>query len=442
MRKCVVLIALLCPFAAPFVNESAACSCVERSPCQIFNGAGAVFLGDVIDVQQGATEVVARMQVRHVWKGQVGQVVSVRGGSSGSSCDVHFEVGQRRLVFAGGSADSFSSGVCSGGGVLSANMPLPNLPPVPGRLSGRVADIPIERIARSREDGSDPTLPVTSGRIWFDTPSGRRETTIDSNGRFQFDNVDPGEGTLQADVGSAHEARSTNFSIRDVTDCEDVFVLARSAGRLAGSVVGADGKGVAGVHLNLRPHIEPKVSYPVGAHAETDASGRFEFRGLDAGEDVLGVNLDVPPGVSNPYSTLYYPGVPDRASANVLSIGAGGAPELESPFVLPPALPTRTLSVSVKCRDGSVPPILSVEAVASDRSSPVEHEFSRDPGTATIRLLRDVAYDIEIQASFPRPDHDTFLQPRVLERLHVEAGADMMPVNVVAPFAACARRER
>jgi len=81
MRKGVVLIALLCPFAAPFVNESAACSCVERSPCQIFNGAAAVFLGDVIDVQRGASDVVARIQVRHVWKGQVGQVVSVRGES-------------------------------------------------------------------------------------------------------------------------------------------------------------------------------------------------------------------------------------------------------------------------------------------------------------------------------------------------------------------------
>ena len=69
MRQCVVLIALLCPLAAPFVNESAACSCVKQSPCQIFNSAGAVFLGDVIGVQQGATEVVARVQVRHVWKG-------------------------------------------------------------------------------------------------------------------------------------------------------------------------------------------------------------------------------------------------------------------------------------------------------------------------------------------------------------------------------------
>jgi hypothetical protein len=326
--------------------------------------------------------------------------------------------------------------------VLSANTPLPTLPPVPGRLSGLVADRPIERIARSREDGSDPTVPVTSGRIWFETPSGRRETTIDSNGRFQFDNVDPGEGMLLADVGPAQEARSTNFSLQDVKDCEDVFISARPAGRVAGSVVGADGRGVAGVYLNLRPHIEPKVSYPVGTQAETDASGRFEFRGLDAGEYVLGVNLDVPPGVSTPYSTLYYPGVPDRASANVLSIGAGGVPELEAPFVLPLALPTRTLSVSVKCRDGSVPPILSVEAVASDRSSRVEHEISHDPRTATIRLLRDVAYDIEIQASFPRPDHDTFLQPSVLERLHVDAWADIMPVNVVAPFAACARRER
>jgi hypothetical protein len=441
MRHIVALIALLCPLAAPFVSDSAACTCAGQSPCQLFNGAGAVFVGDVIEVKRAGTQVVARMHVRHVLKGQVGQVVSVRSGSGSSSCDVHFEIGHRRLVFAGGSVDDFSVSVCSGGGVLAPDAPLPTLP-VPGRLSGLVADVPIARIARSRVDGSNPAVPVTSGRIWFDTPSGRRETAIDSSGRFQFDNVDPGEGMLHADVGPAYEARPTHFAIRDVTDCDVVFVSARPAGRLAGSVVGPDGRGVAGIQLELRPHVEPDVSYPLGTQTETDPSGRFEFRGLTAGEYVLGVNVGVLPSVGNPYAALYYPGVPDRAGATVLSVGGGGGPELDAPFVLPQALPTRALTVSVKCRDGSIPPILSVDAVASDRSSRAEHEFSRDRATATMTLLRDVAYDLEIKASFPRPDHDTFLTSRVVERRHVEAGEATTPINVVAPFVACDRRER
>ena len=441
MRK-YVLVVLLCPFLAPFVSESAACSCVERSPCQTFAAASAVFVGDVISVQQGATEVVARLQVRHVWKGQLDEIVSVRGGSSGSSCDVHFEVGQRRLVFAGGAAGSLSTWLCAGGGVLPAAAPLPNLPPVPGRLSGQVADIPFEGIARNRKDGSDPAVPVTSGRIWFDTPSGRRETTIEADGRFKFDNVDPGEGTLQADVGPAYEARGTDFRLEDITDCEEVFVLARPAGRLAGSLVGADGNSVAGVYLSLRPRIEPDVSYPVGTQTKTDATGRFEFRGLDPGEYVLGVNLDSAPSPDNPYSPLYYPGVLDRAGATVFSIGAGRAPELDAPFVLPPALATRTLRVNVTCRDGSIPPIVSVDAVASDRSARIEHASARDRGTVTLRLLKDVAYDLEIKASFPKPEPDRSFDPRLLQKLHVEAGAMLTPVDIVAPFAACAARER
>ena len=103
-------------------------------------------------------------------------------------------------------------------------------------------------------------------------------------------------------------------------------------------------------------------------------------------------------------------------------------------------LPTRTLSVSVQCRDGSTPPVVVVEASASGRSTQAEYEMSRDSGTATIRLLGDVAYGIEIRASFPTPDYDTLLRVRVLEKLHVEAGSDIPPVTVVAPFVSCARR--
>ena len=438
MRTSLVLIALLCPLTAPFVKESAACSCLPRSPCQIFNSAGAIFAGDVIDVQQDDGEVVARVQVQHVWKGQVGPIVSLRTDSRWSSCDVHFAVGERRLVIARGSGDNFYTDACLGGGVLPANATLSALPPVPGRLAGRVGDIPIERFKRSQQDGSDPTVPVRSGRIWFDTPSGRRETTFDSNGRFQFDNVEPGEGTLYAEA-PAYEVRPGEFSLSGVTDCEDVFLIADPAGRLAGSVVGADGTGVAGVHLELRSPIDPSVSYPVATHAITDKAGRFEFRMLHAGDYVLGINVDGSPSARNPYATVYYPGVADSANATVLSVGEG-APELEAPFILPPALPTRTLSVSVTCRDGSVPPVVAVEASVSGRSMPAEYEMSRDSGTATIRLLGDVAYGIEIRASFPTPDYDTLLRVRVLEKLHVEAGSDIPPVTVVAPFVSCARR--
>ena len=446
MRWCIVTTACLWTLAGPFVRESAACSCVPRSPCQIFDSASAVFLGTVVDVQEDKARQVAHIQVERVWKGQLDTIVSVATSpGTTASCSAEFKVGQRRVVFASGSANDYSTSFCAGGGVLAPGGRVPDLPPVAGRVSGRVYELPFEGLMRSRESGDDPSVPVPSARVWFETPAGRRETTADADGRFQFDLVPPGPIALQFDLGPALEvAFGHTFALANTSDCAAPHIVARPSGRVVGRVQDKEGRPVGGVHLNLVPHVESRESTSREAYAKSDASGRFEFKGLGAGEYVLGINIRRPPRGDHPYAAVYYPGVGELAHAQVLGVGAGDAGELEQPFVLPRALPTRELTVEVVCRDGSVPPLVTLDLVARGDRPSSDHEASHQKGRMTVPLLRDVAYDIDIKASIPlpRPDTSGRWRPELIRSLHVEAGTELAPVRLTAPFTDCAERQR
>src|SRR6185295_15356256 len=113
--------------------------------------------------------------------------------------------------------------------------------------------------------------------------------------------------------------------------------------------------------------------------------GRFTFEGLSPGNYVLAVN---PEGIDatgrQPYARAWFGGA-DRASATRIPLAEGSAIELDRPFVLPAPLATRTFTVAVTCRDGSVPPALMVRAAAANGA--VFAEFD-ETGDGPVRTLK------------------------------------------------------
>ena len=109
-----------------------------------------MFAGEVVDTRelnggQPDSEVVARIEVSEVWKGEVHEVVEVRTAADGAMCGVGFEVGREMLVYAGGGDDgAFGTHLCTRTAPLErAEEDLAALgqggPPLPGERLGEDA---------------------------------------------------------------------------------------------------------------------------------------------------------------------------------------------------------------------------------------------------------------------------------------------------------------
>ena len=109
MSRFLVPTILLVVLAFPRLAD--ACWCVQRSTCQLFASADAVFVADVIDATEGATGPKrSRMRVVRAYKGtaKAGDEVTVtmpRGTSASCSLDVN--AGDCYQIDAGAGADGY-----------------------------------------------------------------------------------------------------------------------------------------------------------------------------------------------------------------------------------------------------------------------------------------------------------------------------------------------
>jgi len=88
--------------------------------------------------------------------------------------------------------------------------------------------------------------------------------------------------------------------------------------RIRGRVISKEGLPVAGVQLQVHS-INRAIWESNGENVTADAEGNYEFgRFIESGGYYLGINLDRPATLENPYARWFFPGTENVATATVI----------------------------------------------------------------------------------------------------------------------------
>ncbi len=424
------------------VRPASACSCVSTpTPCQAFATSPIVFIGDVLSVEETDGNFHMRLRVVRALKG-IKEATADLWSDAHTSCGVRLQEGKRYVVYTSSAGGRMSIHACGYGREITPGEPDPELPPVPGRVYGRVSRYDVDRIREFRR-----LEPVASIRLTLDLPAGPVTTTSDQWGHFQFSDVPSGKHPLSADAGTGLKSwMPATVAMPDGGTCVDASVVLQPSGQLSGRVLTADGKPGAGVYLRLLPEgpVGSLLSQRVDLAKSTDPDGRFTIDGLNPDRYVLAVNPDGDDATGHqPYAPAFFGGS-DRSSATRIAVGEGAQVELDRPFVLPPPLATRTYTVAVSCRDGSIPAGIMTRAMAANQAVFAEFDEQGDGPVRTLRLVRDQAYSLLVTIYIPAATGATD-GPRRAEALapiELPAGKPGQHIALVAPFDNCSESKR
>jgi hypothetical protein len=260
--------------------------------------------------------------------------------------------------------------------------------------------------------------------------------------------VPPRNYSLSVDAGQGLTPwmpRSVVLPDRDA--CVDTEVVLQPSGKVSGRMVTADGRPADGIYVRVLPDgpAGSRLAQLVDLGQTTGPDGRFSFDGLGPDSYVIAVNPDAgDPTGRQPYAPAWFGGK-DRATATRIPLAEGAAIELDRPFVLPPALPTRTFTVAVSCRDGSVPPGLMVQARAANGAFFAEFDSTGEGPVRTLTLVRDQAYALNVSIFIPdgpaRPGGGTRREEK-LPPMELASGAPGRHIALAAPFTNCAESAR
>lgn len=329
-RRRVLLGLLLAWFVWP-TAPALACSCIAMTPCQalwLYRDTGpTVFEATVVSLERKTdveplpdggrsilsdTTVVHLKNVRHLL-GEGATTIETSG--SGASCGYSFKVGQRYVIDATRRAGTLSTTSCSQtkpieeAGALLAYIDSLSRPSPGATVTGGVfaeTSYAFEPTGRSQGFGG---LTVT-----VDGPVSR-STTSAIDGTFRFAGLPPGQYRIGVDVERSRlwEVRiAPTFELPNVHACYNAHVPLTLIATLEGTVVDAAGKPVENASVALRrtdaltaprdPDFPTFVGY---ATTRSDELGRYEFKGLPAGQYVVGINIDSGPTYGSEYAPAF-----------------------------------------------------------------------------------------------------------------------------------------
>jgi hypothetical protein len=342
-----ILIVLFFMFLLTASKIANACSCAGNplSVCAAYAGADAVFIGSVNKVEQPKSKKndsnsdegsgqIARIQVERVFKGNVGAEAIFR--TRGTSCDVSYKEGDRWLFYAHYSKEyeAWMIGVCGPSKhVENAAEDMLYLQGLPASAQQTRIAGTLEHYEDDPEKGFTRVGSISNAKVKLIGESKTYEVYTDANGVYEIFGLPPGKYAISPEIppglgiSSAtyfgdvaySEKRSAKIVLQDKSCAGADFTYSnKTEASISGKVLGADGRLLPGVCLNLQP--KGKSATRTWRFDCTDEEGGYELKEIPPGEYIIVVNFDGRISGRAPFPTAYYPGEFEKEKATVIHI--------------------------------------------------------------------------------------------------------------------------
>ena len=345
-----------------------ACSCLgSPSVCGAFGAAEGVFVGAVERVQnevaksedgrEFVTSQIAHVQVLEAFKGIKDVEVVFR--SYGTSCDAHYEVGQRWLFYASYDKKSNSWSVGGCGRSSWAESAADDLL----YLRGLPTSAQKTRLAGTLRNAL--RQPMMGIRVKLSGEQQTYEVFTDKNGVYQFYGLSPGKYSVNPEIPPNVKIKyafrtGTTSNIIDFLKNQHLILLKENSCAgidfsfsentiITGKVFGANGNAMRDVCVRLLLKANPSENQFLSDC--TDENGQFRIDEVPIGEYLLVANHDGRVTSREPFRAVYYPGFFETHKATALVFASGSKLE-DFDIHIPSQQRTRTIQGLLLFSDG------------------------------------------------------------------------------------------
>ncbi len=160
----IVLVFFVALFFKINYRVALACSCMRPlPPLEEKERATAVFAGQVISKEQNESQIEVNFRVQTIWKGELGDTVTIATGLHSAACGINFNLRETYLVYAFGNNTQLRTNSCSRTQLLSrAKDDLRTLESLPDRTQMNVLNNTTWELERLNDQKVLPNTNITA----------------------------------------------------------------------------------------------------------------------------------------------------------------------------------------------------------------------------------------------------------------------------------------